>query len=135
MKHFAKVTGQYLRLISFIIKLQPFSSKNSEKVPQHIFFLWTLHKLSEVVLRHLHTAGWENHWEAKILSAIYVSYHLFFFSDVTFLFSACKCVNFWLLRCLAVLVFSTLSQIRLMNSENYNEINVHVRGLNQWAIL
>ena len=38
LKNFAKVTGQHLRLTSFIIKLQPFSFKNTEKVPQHNWF-------------------------------------------------------------------------------------------------
>ena len=136
LKHFAKVTGQHLRLISFIIKLQPFSSKNTEKVPQHIFFLWTLHKLSEQLFYAISTRLDGRITEKQKYYRLYMSLITSFFSDVTFLFSACKCVNFWLLRrCLAVLVFSTLSQIRLMNSENYNEINVHVRGLNQWAIL
>ena len=38
LKNFAKVTGQHLRLTSFIIELQPFSFKNTEEVPQHNCF-------------------------------------------------------------------------------------------------
>ena len=38
LKNLAKVTGQHLRLTSVIIKLQPFSSKNTEKVPPTHFF-------------------------------------------------------------------------------------------------
>ena len=136
LKNFAKVTGQHLRLTSFIIKLQPFSFKNTEKVPQHNCFSVNFAQIIWiVVLCHLHMARQENHWEAKIvLGKVNISYH--FFVSVTLRFSTFKCVNFWLLRrCLAVSVFSRLSLIRLMNSENYNETNVHVGGLNQWVIL
>ena len=137
LKNVAKVTGQHLRLTSFIIKLLPFSFKNTYKVPQHNCFSVNLAQIVwTVVLHHLHMAEWENHWEAKILSAkLNISHHFFFINDVKFLFSAFKCAKFWLLRrCLVVSVFSTLSQIRLMNSENYNETNVHLRWLNQCAI-